>query len=48
MEIVTVTNRNSLKNKKIIFVTARAHPIETAGSFVAEGILEELLKPTDA
>ena len=33
-------------NKKIIFIVARAHPVETAGSFVMEGILAELLKPS--
>jgi hypothetical protein len=41
-----VSKKNNKKNKKIIFITARAHPIETAGSFVMDGILEQLSLPT--
>ena len=48
IEIVTITNKNTVgNNKKIIFITARAHPVETAGSYVAEGIIDELLNPTN-
>lgn len=47
IEIVTITNKNTVANKKIIFITARAHPVETAGSFVAQGIIDELLAPTN-
>ena len=45
MEILSFTKRNSLINKKVIFIVGRTHPVETAGSFVIEGIIEELSKP---
>jgi hypothetical protein len=31
------------RSKKVIFIMARTHPMETAGSLVLEGILEQLL-----
>jgi len=43
--MLTATSPSTEKiNKKIIVITARAHPVETAGSFVMEGIIEELFK----
>jgi hypothetical protein len=39
-----MSNKNNksedIDEKKIIFIMARTHPIETAGSFVVEGILK--------
>lgn len=45
IDMLTATSPSTEKiNKKIIVITARAHPVETAGSFVMEGIIEELFK----
>lgn len=34
----------SIEEKKVIFIMGRTHPIETAGSHVIEGILNEIYK----
>jgi murein tripeptide amidase MpaA len=44
IEMLTVSKKNTLKHKKVIFITSRTHPVETAGSFVMEGIIDELTK----
>ena len=39
IDMVSFTKKKSLINKKVIFIVGRTHPIETAGSFVIEGII---------
>jgi len=43
VDMVTITNFKSKKQKKIIFITARVHPGETPASFVCEGIINYLI-----
>ena len=47
IELLTMSlpsNDSSIeRSKKVIFIMARTHPMETAGSLVLEGILEQLL-----
>ncbi len=40
IDMVSFTKKNSLINKKVVFIVGRTHPVETAGSFVIEGIIE--------
>ena len=40
--MISFTKKNSLKDKKVIFIVGRTHPVETAGSFVIEGIINRL------
>lgn len=51
IEVVTVSARRvahplhlSIDDKKVIFIMARTHPVETAGSHVVEGILNEIYR----
>lgn len=42
IDVISISAKNNQSRKKVIFITARAHPVETAGSFVIEGILDAL------
>ncbi|XP_069979265.1 cytosolic carboxypeptidase 1 isoform X2 [Penaeus vannamei] len=46
--LLTVTTKENVKEKEVIFLTARVHPGESNASWVMEGILDFLLTDTAA
>lgn len=43
VELLTITNFQSKKDKRTVFITSRVHPGESPSSFVCEGIIDYLL-----
>lgn len=46
MELLTITDSGSTREKKGVFLSARVHPGESNSSWVMKGIVEFLLGPT--
>ncbi|XP_050730928.1 cytosolic carboxypeptidase 1-like isoform X2 [Eriocheir sinensis] len=42
--LLTITSKDNIKDKEVIFLTARVHPGESNASWVMEGVLNQLLK----
>ena len=43
VDLVTITGKNSNKNKKVVWILGRQHPGEVTSSFIIEGIINTLL-----
>lgn len=42
--VLTITSKNNIKDKEVIFFTGRVHPGESNSSWVMEGVLDQLLR----